>query len=489
MSIAVDFYSAFTKRVNSTKKPTASDSYITAYCELKDNCSMLEPVLEIYGSGSSFNPKYYYYCHITSFDRYYFINDWEYEKGIWICYCKVDVLGRFKTQIGLESKYILRSSYASNINIVDTFYPSLAWKPNYYYDTVDFQFARSFAQGSYILGIANTDANFGALSYYVTNSPNITKLIHYMLNPTSEIWDNPITGMTDTLYRAIYQPFDYIKSCKWFPISSIGGGGTDIPLKFGNYSIPSSSFDPDDIPYGAPLDKIVTNWYSNYRELTLPSSWLSLEAKYRVNPYANIFLVFNPWGIIELNPTDFTDSNTIRLTIYPDCISGDCMLKIHKKVGGSLYFITEKNVNLSVDINLSASSVNASAMISGAASIANGFALAASDGASAVMQGAIAESAGILDIAQGLTPTARNSVGQSFGGSRAMEGTATLVYTSTYFANEDNAVFGKPLCDTRQISTIPGYIQCKDDHIEIDGAMLQELEQIGEYLTGGFYYE
>lgn len=482
--VVVDFYAGFTKRLNSTKRPTTIS--ISINCLLKDNTSIIEPDLEVRGSGSSFNPRLYTYCRISDFGRYYYINDWTYENAVWVAHCKCDTLGSFKIPIGQASKYVLRSSYSHNINVIDNFYPALAWKPNYYYDTADFQFARSFEQGSYVIGIANSDSNFGALSYYVTTAPNIQRLVQYMINPTTEIWNNPFTGMTDVLYRSIYSPFDYIKSCKWFPIPAIGGGGNTVDLKFGNYTVPISQ----NPPQGAPLDSVVTNWESNYRDLFLPTSWTSLEAKYRSNPYAHIYIVLNPWGIIELNPLDFTDTNHLRLYIYPDCISGDCMLKIFKVVGSASYLITEKNVNLSVDINLSASSVNASSMISGAASLISGSVMAVTgSGALSTAQGIITAAGGLTDAVIGATPTASNSIGQSFGGARAMEGVATLFYSSMYFASEDNADFGKPLCETRTINTLPGYIQCQDGHIEIETAYKQEIEEIESYLTGGFFYE
>ena len=69
-----------------------------------------------------------------------------------------------------------------------------------------------------------------------------------------------------------------------------------------------------------------------------------------------------------------------------------------------------------------------------------------------------------------------------------MEGTATLIYVSTYFAAEDNADFGKPLLETRTLNSIPGYIKCSDGHIEIPG-FAEEIRRINEALTGGFYYE
>ena len=484
MSIAVDFYSAFTKKVNSTKKPTASDSYITAYCELKDNCSMLEPVLEIYGSGSSFNPKYYYYCHITSFDRYYFINDWEYDKGVWICYCKVDVLGSFKTQIGLESKYVLRSSSASNINIVDSFYPAVSWRPNNYVSSASISnFENDFADGIYILSVANKEPNIGALCYYMIRQTNLEYLIETMLPDSGTSWATSFSGMTDTLYRSIYSPFEYIKSCRYYPFNYTSlrtSLSTDLGVtcRFGNYSASGV--------YADKLRPDSYNWNVETANIYLPSSWISLEAKYRTNPYAHIYLVFNPYGVIELNPLDFTDTNHIRIKIYPDYISGDCMMKIYKVVGSTEYFISESNVKLSIDIELTSSYINGLGFLSGMSKGVSGFVSLATGNPG----GGLAEmSGGIMDSVLSCIPTLSGSSGQSFGGVRAIEGNVMLIYNSMYFANEDNPDFGKPLYDTRTINTLSGYVQCKDDHIEIDGAMLQELEQIGEFLTEGFFYE
>lgn len=480
MSIAVVFYSDFTKRVNSTLKPTASNTQISINCLLKDSCSIIEPILEIRGSGSSFNPKYYNYCYIATFDRYYYVNEWRYENAVWNAYCKVDVLASFKIPIGNTTKYILRSSYASNINVVDTFYPALAWKPNFYYDTDSFDFRDNlWNDGCYIIGVSNQSNNaFGAITYYALEPLKMREFIRYLNQNTGDVdWTQPITGMTDPLYRAIYSPIDYIKLCKWFPIpQSRLGIETAEYISFGNYISNVS---------GNPILHS-TSWYTETIYLDLPTGWTSFEGKYKTSPYAQVYLVCNPWGVIELNPLDFTDTNHLKLTIYPDMISGDCILKIFKVVGTTDYFITQSSANISTDIALTSTMINAQGLYSSTwkwASSTAGIASPNPIGNYVAARGAAAE------ISAALVPTLSGAVGQISGSARAIDGEATLIYTSTYFANEDNADFGKPLCDNRQISTIPGYIQCMDDHIAINGAMLQEIEEVGTYLTGGFYYE
>ena len=481
MGIAVDFYANFAKRENSTLRPTASP--YTLNCVLKDNCGIINPVLEIRGSGSSFNPSQYNYCHISTFGRYYFVEEWEYNNATWLCRLKVDVLATYKTQIGNQSFYVLRSSYASNINVVDDFYPSLAWEPNYYYDTSTFTFAQNMSSGLYVIGVTNNDMNtYGAISYYTIEAQELRYLLKYMLPQASDLWTHGFSGMTDTLYKAFYNPFENIKSCKWFPIGS--STGTRQLIKFGNYESDAEGF---------PLVADASTWTTQTRNVYLPSGWLSLEAKYRVNPYAHIYLVVNPWGVIELNPMDFTDTRTIKLVIYPDFISGDCLLKIYKTVGSTDYFITQKNTRIAVDFELSNSSVNASGFLGGvggtlASSV--GLSVGIASGNPAAIAGGVAGMAGgVGNTLASSMPTMAGSSGQLTGGIRALDGAITLIYQSMYFAQEDNTEFGKPLCDTRQISTIPGFVMCQNGDSYLQGAYKSEIDEVNEYLTGGFFYE
>lgn len=481
MAFNVYFYT-FQKRLNSTKVVTDGSASVTLSCRLKDNTDIINPTIEISGKDSTFNPWNLNYCWVTKFNRYYFINTWRYNVGVWECECTVDILATVKNQIGAKTKYVLRSASKYNRNIVDTFYPSLAWQPNYYIDTADFQFYRQVSQGSFILGLANRDnSGFGAISYYVLSSQAIKNLVRTMLPTASETWGQSFTGLTDTLYRSLYDPFNYIKSCKWFPISVQSDGGDPVALTFGNYA---SSV------YGNHLPNNIDNWFSNYRDVSLPSGFLSFDAKHRVSPYCHIYLVLNPWGIIELNPNDFTDSITIRLRIYADYISGEGILKIYKVVSSTEYFITQRRAKISVDVDLTQTSIDFGGIISGSLGAVGGAVLAAGTGnVAGLVAGIAAGENGIISATESAIPTIAGSIGQSFDNVRSMDGVATLIYQDTYFAEEDNAENGKPLCENTVLNTLSGYIKCLDGDIDIAGCMKQELEMINDFLTSGFYYE
>ena len=479
--MTVNFWS-FTKKSNSTARPSATPAQ-SLDCKLKDQSGVLRPVLEVAGIS---NPSALNYAQIPSFSRYYYVTEWTYYRGVWEATLISDALATYKNVIGSESKYVLRSSYASTPSAIDTLYPALAWAPNYYYDSASFNWSRDFDYGVYILGVANRAGDgIGAIKYYAMGSSTIGRLVAYMMPGLSD-WLDSFTGFTDVLYRSIYGPFDYIKSCRWFPISYTPSLPQEVVI-FGNYHAIDAS-NPDNTIYARPLDDDITSWYVDSRTLYLPTGWLSLEGKYRAAPYAHLYLVINPWGVIELNPEDFTDSRTIKIYVYADFMSGDGILKVYKVLGSTEYFITQKTAKMSVDVNLSQTSVDARGLLAGAGAAAAGIGgLIASGGSSVLASGALAGS-GVTSAAIASTPSLSGSLSTTFDGAVAMEGTATLIYQSTYFAQESNAEFGKPLLDVRQLSSIPGYIKCADGHLDV-AAYPEETAEIENYLTGGFFFE
>ena len=120
--MVVNFWT-FSKRKNSTSKPTGNAAFTFSNVLLKDECGIISPVIEIYES-AAFNPYNLNYAYIDSFHRYYFVSDWVWIVGRWECRLTVDVLASFKTEIGDADKYILRSAHTYNADIIDSFYPT-----------------------------------------------------------------------------------------------------------------------------------------------------------------------------------------------------------------------------------------------------------------------------------------------------------------------------------------------------------------------------
>ena len=488
-------FTTFNKKLNSTQRPTTYAHTFTV--DLKDNCSIVSPVLRIYNT-ANFNPAQLNYCYIFEFNRYYFVRDWEYSLGEWICHLNTDVLATYKTYIGTLVKYVLRSSHSYNKDALDTLYPPLVTRPNIYTDDVDFLFQQDFDSSMYVLGVAAGDSDgAGAVSYYSMTNTQMRSLIEEMLKPTSALWSNGFSGMTDTLYRAFYDPFSYIKSCKWFPISYFPLHSEYV--KFGNYTCEQTQ--------GQPLSADADDWPHDVKTLNLPSNWLTLDAKYRMAPFANMFIHFNPFGIIPLNPNDLSDSDTIKLYLYPDYISGDAILKIFKVVNNTDILLTQVVTKIGIDVNLTASSIDANGLISGVLNVFGGISrlgnginpqMASSGAAGAVISGGQEVARAISDFGQSalmigssLIPSMVYSSGSTDGSIVSMDGIATLYYTCCDFVDEDNSEYGKPLYEVKVLSTIPGFIKCGDGECSAVGDFMfeGEREAVGEFLVNGFFYE
>ena len=63
-----------------------------------------------------------------------------------------------------------------------------------------------------------------------------------------------------------------------------------------------------------------------------------------------------------------------------------------------------------------------------------------------------------------------------------------LVTRFQLYTSDDPVRRGRPLMQTRQISTLPGFVMCDHPHIEC-GATASEISQIEQAMTSGFYWE
>lgn len=97
-------------------------------CLLKDNCSILNPVIDV---SSNSNLSGYNYMYIPEFDRYYFINDIaSLHNNIWRISGHVDVLETYKTAI-LNNQAVVRRQVAK----YNTYLNDPEWK-TYAYETI-----------------------------------------------------------------------------------------------------------------------------------------------------------------------------------------------------------------------------------------------------------------------------------------------------------------------------------------------------------------
>ena len=222
----------FSKRTNSTKRPTLSsaDDYT---CTFIDNTSIMSPVIRIKAPANT-SMYSYNYAYISMFDRYYYISDIVYGLGTWTISMRIDVLASYKTQIGNSSHYIERASYEHNPFVIDSLYPiqtnqSLTIvKPDKVGDYYPSIFGTTITP-CYVVGIiGGIDSTWaaslqsagniynGSVVYFLLTEAQLGKFITSLLNAVS-LYDIPVSELSYNLQKQLINPIQYIHSIKCVP--------------------------------------------------------------------------------------------------------------------------------------------------------------------------------------------------------------------------------------------------------------------------------
>lgn len=224
----------FSKRTNSTKRPTLSsaDDYT---CTFIDNTSIMSPVIRIKAPANT-SMYAYNYAYISMFDRYYYISDIVYGLGTWTISMRIDVLASYKTQIGNSSHYIERASYEHNPFVIDSLYPiqtnqSLTIvKPDKVGDYYPSIFGTTITPG-YVVGlIGGIDSQWteliahdaqkqiynGSVIYFLLTEEQLGKFITSLLEAVS-LYDIPVSELSYNLQKQLINPIQYIHSIKCIP--------------------------------------------------------------------------------------------------------------------------------------------------------------------------------------------------------------------------------------------------------------------------------
>ena len=469
MAIQVDFY-AFSKKRNSTSQPTTAS--IAYNCLLKEPTSALHPTILIAARDlpvATTAPTIYNYAHIGAFQRYYWVTDWVYNGGVWEISLSVDVLASWKTSIGATSCYVERSSYTYDSTLIDTLYPA---KASYQKVNIN-DFVNPFANisrtgGSYILGVITKDTSvaIGATTYYICTQQQIRSFLDFLFNGSIYNGSN-ITEIGQGLYQSFFNPFQYVVSCMWLPFATNTYGGVAANIKCGYWDTGVSALLLSDggreVRYGG----------------TIPAHPQSSRGTYlNYSPYTNVTLYIPPFGRIPVDTSGLCEGNYIWCPMWVDHITGQATLRINITNSSNkttTKILSEMTGQIGVPIQLAqiASEYSKSSPVSFLTNV----------------------------VAEGITSLLGESIGSSFNAG------CPIVYTSgangsfinfmlaplgvveyTLVANDDNSDFGKPLMQTKTISTIPGYIKAVNPHLS-SPATDDEIQLITKFMEDGFYYE
>lgn len=467
----VVFYT-FSKRVNSTARPTGGASYS---CIIKSPSSVIAPQISLVWQGSG-NPSAYNYAYIADFGRYYWVRNWAYGDRQWMADMTVDVLASYKAQIGAASKYVLRAASDFNYKVVDRMYPAKV-ENDYVSGSGSWGFNTLTSGGVYIIGVigGGNTATAGGVGLYQADTAQAQAIISGAYNAMNGILNNkPTTSnvpdwldwMGDSLVRCTGKVSDFLTSLMWFPFAFPGGSQVQVNMGL--------------VYNGGQAQALTGLIYDHDTLMNLAGVFPGpeLDSWKNVAPFASVYLEAPPFGLIELDTLDLIQCTQLRLNLRVDALSGGGLLRVYGNLGpqGSDILLAQRTAQVGVSIPLAG---NAVAPLSAATGVASAIGAAYTDN----FVGAAAALGSALDA---MGRPSKESGGS--GGMAAILGDVKIYARITKPVDQDNAELGRPLCEVRTLNTLSGFIQCRDGEISAP-ATAQELSEIESYLTGGFFYE
>lgn len=465
----------FPKRPNSTMEPDPnnSTSLTVSGFEIKEGCSFLNPTLLISPNiipGQQFSPTQWNYAAIPYWMRYYFIKDWRWSQGIWEVDLTVDVLASFKGAIGDTDAYIVRSARVYDGSIIDTLYPA---KTNMQLTKVPLQssyYAVAPSGGSYVVGIINYvhTNKVGAVSYYALTSTQFGNLLRYLFQ--DNIYHaSDIEEIGAGLFKSIFDPFQYIVSCIWFPFAPASFGASTSSIKVGYW---------DSGVNGVVLTALAE---TTNITCTIPDHPQIARGQYlNREPYTRLTMYLPPFGSIPLDTAFLSIGNYLNSEIVIDHITGQATIRIAISPSSTqtnkYNIMTERSGMIGVPIQISQIMPDYMSTLKEVGSLAGNL-------ATFNIGGAISN---VMSAVQSQVPKVSSSGAN--GSFVECIINPMLVCEHYLIADENREEFGRPLCSVKRISTLSGYIQCAEaDHAFPCTA--DEKDKINNFLRNGFFYE
>ena len=470
MSFNVNLYN-FTKKYNSTAQPAGSGTQYS--CVIKEPSGILNPTIAL-DMGLTSSPASYNYAYISAFNRYYYIREWNFERGLWLAELEVDVLATYKTTIGAASLYMLRASNEKDGTIVDNLYPC---KTGCDFVTTAITSPYNIT-GCYVIGVVNKAGMYGSISYYALSRGNMATLLNSLITDVVSVLNGfSISDASLELQRSVVDPVQYIKSAVWLPVpvTSITSDQTETDLNVFNWTIPGVT------AYRVSNPSIILR---NNIALTNHPDYSTRGSYVNSKPYTLATLFMPPFGVIELDTSVTCNAASIDADIYLDANTGEGNLVI----SANGIVINKLDAKVGVPIQIAQVARDYLGTVTNVAGSIGGIVGDFVKGGAAGIAGGITSTvAAVGNAVNSLTPRS-NTIGSSGNFSVLTAKAPQLDLQFFRPVDDDNAHNGRPLCAIRTVSSLSGYMLVQDGDVPINGTK-QEAEEIQRFLESGFYYE
>lgn len=469
----IKYYSAFSKKRNSTKIPTGGTE-VDVY--LKESTSILNPVFITKTIPDTAN---YIYC--GDFGRYYFVTDIVHVTATNIeIHCSCDVLATYKSAIGSYTGNVEYTASSQNTDITD--YRN---KPTYILeekvtDSADLSTKGFSDSGCYIVGISSNEG----LYYYKLSSAEFTSMCAELYNISNAAsLSNEFYNITNCIVSCIWSA--YVPDSAILSLQPVTIGGDPLatpqitPLQLGSFYRITQRCDSIDLGTTA---------------IGFPSDDHGIDFCYLdVAPYTNgsVYLPFV--GCVPFDVDLYAPNKSITMSMIVDHFTGDVSYIMRRASGDT---ISTYQGSCATNVPISSMSRNEIGRVSSVISAVTGFASliagAATQNPMAVVGGVAAmANAGLNQLQSSSFHTQTNgSISSALSTKMPMKIRFT-VFTkrpTTWQLEEFRYISGMPYFKAAQISSLSGYVQCAGAFVDIPGYE-SEKNEVNSFLNSGFYYE
>ena len=298
-------FKTFEKRKNSTKVPDDSLA-ITKNVKLKGECSIVNP--------SFFLADAELYSYVKAWGNYYFVDRIAYDiNGAQYINCSIDVLASWKSQILETSAFVKYSSSDYNTKAMDNRVPTVVdMKCSH-----ETESSRLFSLvDTYMLTTVN---KWGGMWTYVLSQNEYDYLMDY-LSYASEADE-----LADIRTALTWQFSDFmsaIVSLKKIPVAKQVMQLGEWFLGIGALQVPASRGSQDWLQSDTLRDYHV----SETHEIAIPWHYRDFR---KARPYSELSIALPFLGEIQLEPTDFIDTGTVKVRTDLNLLTGQIIYTIY----------------------------------------------------------------------------------------------------------------------------------------------------------------
>lgn len=475
MAYTVYFWTSFAKKNNSTLTPTTGRTQFD--CIIKDGSGILNPEIQL-DLGLAADPSQFNYCQIPDFERYYYVNEWYFERGLWTATLTVDVLATYKTQIGSSSLYVLRASAAYDGSVVDNLYPTKVGC-DYQHTSI----TTPYTTGWYVIGVVSPEGTYGSITYYAISNQEMAKMCAYLI--TDAISEDNHFSLADAsmaLQNSLIDPMQYIKSCMYIPFEYADFSGiVSEPTRVKVFMWEPSVQVNDNTVYvsalrftGTTITKSATVNITKHPDTSSRGNYVNSA------PYTLLTLSYPPFGVLDIDTSVAANATSLAVTLRTDVITGRGILTI--KCNNTVLNRVESQIGVPIQLSQVTRDY-----LGAATSAISGVAGSIGSLATGNIGGAISSAvSGIGNAIQAIQPRA-NTIG-SGGGFSHLAGEFQLDHQFFRPVADDLSHNGRPYCQITTPSTLGGYMLIQDGDVAIPGTS-DEADKVRTYLESGFYYE